>query len=103
MPALAFSYAIKIPSAGMENASGTGRVDHAFTFLASKDITHFHFDFNATQFLIGRPGRFGVDQNQQLGPAFSHVIRGGLQLTGKSLVRPDSTKRHRRLLLRCGH
>jgi hypothetical protein len=83
MPTLAFSYAIKIPSAGMENGLGTGQVDHAFTFLASKDIAHFHFDFNATQFLIGRPGRSGVDKNQQLGLAFSHVIRGGLQFTGE--------------------
>jgi hypothetical protein len=28
-------------------------------FLASKDIAQFHFDFNFTQFLIGRPNTSG--------------------------------------------
>jgi hypothetical protein len=82
-PTLAFSYGIKIPSARTEDGLGTGRVDHAFTFLASKDIAHFHFDFNVTQFLIGRPATSGADKNQQLSQAFSHVIRGGLQFTGE--------------------
>jgi len=83
VPTLAFSYAIKIPSARTEDGLGTGRVDHAFTLLVSKDIAHFHFDFNVTQFLIGRPDTSGVDKNQQVSLAFSHVIRGGLQLTGE--------------------
>jgi hypothetical protein len=83
VPTLAFSYAIKIPSASTKDGLGSGRVDHEFTFLASKDISHFHFDFNATQFLFGRPNRSGVDQNQQLNLAFSHVVRGGLQFTGE--------------------
>ncbi len=39
-----------------ENGLGTGRVDHAFPFLASKDIKRFHVDFNVTEFLIGRAG-----------------------------------------------
>ena len=83
VPTLAFSYAVKIPSARTEDGLGTGRVDHAFTFLASKDIAHFSFDFNVTQFRIGRPNASGVDKNQQVSLAFSHVIRGGLQLTGE--------------------
>ena len=83
VPTLAFSYAIKIPSARTEDGLGTGRVDHAFTLLVSKDIAHFHFDFNVTQFLIGRPNTSGVDKNQQVSLAFSHVISGGLQLTGE--------------------
>jgi hypothetical protein len=83
IPALAFSYAVKIPSASTEDGLGTGQVDHAFTFLASKDIANFHFDFNFTQFLIGRPTASGFDKNQQLNLAFSHKIHGGLLFTGE--------------------
>jgi len=83
LPALAFSYAVKIPSARTEGGLGTGRVDHAFTLLASKDIAHFLFDFNVTKFLIGRQNTSGVDRNQQVNLAFSHTIRGGFQLTGE--------------------
>src|ERR1700674_3534943 len=38
VPTLAFAYAIKIPSASTKDGLGTGHVDHAFTFLGSKDI-----------------------------------------------------------------
>jgi hypothetical protein len=83
VPSIAFSYAIKIPSASTEDDLGTGRVDHAFTFLASKDIAKLHVDFNITQFLVGQPNASGFDKNTQLNLAFSHVIRGGLQFTGE--------------------
>jgi Putative MetA-pathway of phenol degradation len=83
VPTLAFDYAIKIPSASTNGGLGSGHTDQEFTFLASKDIVHFHFDFNATQFLIGRANGSGVDQNQQLNLAFSHVVRGHLQVTGE--------------------
>jgi hypothetical protein len=83
LPAMAFSYAFKIPSATTENGLGTGRVDHSFTFGASESIAHFNFDFNFSQFLIGRPAASGFDQNQQMALAFSHVIHGGLQFTGE--------------------
>lgn len=83
VPTIAFSYSLKIPSASTEDGLGSGRMDHEFTFLASKDIAHFHFDFNATQFLIGRPNRTGVDQNRQLDLAISRFLRGGLEFTGE--------------------
>jgi len=83
LPTMAFSYAFKIPSAETENGLGTGRVDHSFTFGASENIAHFNFDFNFTQFLIGRPTASGFDKNQQLALAFSHPIRGGLQFAGE--------------------
>ena len=82
VPSLALSYAAKIPSASTDNGLGSGYVDHAFTFLASKDIDDFHFDFNASQFLIGRP-QAGFDRNQQFNLAFSHVVHGKLQFTGE--------------------
>lgn len=83
VPTLAFSYATKIPSASTEDGLGTGRLDHAFTFLASKDLAHLHFDFNLTHFLIGRENVSGFDQNDQLNLAFSRAIRGPLQFTGE--------------------
>jgi hypothetical protein len=83
VPTLAFNYTIKIPSARTEHGLGTGRVDHGFTFLASKDINHFHFDFNVTEFLIGRSKASGLDKSQQVNLAFSRAIRGGLEVTGE--------------------
>jgi hypothetical protein len=83
LPTMAFSYAFKIPSASVENGLGTGRVDHSFTFGGSENIAHFNFDFNFTQFLIGRPTASGFDENQQLALAFSHAIGGGLQFAGE--------------------
>jgi hypothetical protein len=83
VPSLAFTYAVKIPSANSENGLGSGRVDHSFTFLASKDIAHIHFDFNATHFWIGRQDAQGFDRNSQLNLAFSFPIRGPLLFTGE--------------------
>jgi len=83
LPTMAFSYAFKIPSASTENGLGTGRWDHSFTFGASENIAHFNFDFNLTQFLIGRPTETGFDENQQLALAFSHALHGGLQFAGE--------------------
>jgi hypothetical protein len=83
LPTMAFSYAFKMPSASTENGLGTGRVDHSFTLGASENIAHFNFDFNLTQFLIGRPDASGLDENQLMALAFSHAIRGGLQFAGE--------------------
>jgi hypothetical protein len=80
---MAFSYAFKIPSASTENGSGTGHVDHSFTFGASENIAHFNLDFNFSQFLIGRSDGRGFDENQLLALAFSHSIHGGLQFVGE--------------------
>jgi Putative MetA-pathway of phenol degradation len=82
-PTLALSYAAKTPSASTEGGLGTGRMDHSFTFLASKDVAGIHFDFNATHFWIGRESAPGFDQNDQLNLAFSRTIRGGLGCTGE--------------------
>lgn len=81
VPTLAFGYAAKIPSAPTDNGLGTGRVDHAFTFLASKDIAGIHFDFNTTHFWIGQQSEPGFDQNDQLNLAFSRPIHKGLGFT----------------------
>ena len=78
VPTVAFGYALKIPSASTDNGLGSGRVDHDFGILVSKDIAHVHFDFNATHFWIGRAGASGFDQNDQVNLAFSRSIHGGL-------------------------
>ena len=83
VPTLSVSYAVKIPSAGTADGLGSGQVDHALTFLASKDIAKFHADFNATELWIGRPGASGFDRNQQLNLAITHGLVGGLQLQGE--------------------
>lgn len=83
LPTMAFSYTYKIPSASTEDGLGTGRGDHSFTFGASENIAHFNLDFNATQFLLGRPNAVGFDENQQLALAFSRTIHGGLQFVGE--------------------
>ncbi len=83
VPALAFSYAVKIPSASTTDGLGSGRVDHALTLLASKDIRRVHLDFNVTEFLVGRSGAPGSDSNQQMNLSFSTGIHGPLQFTGE--------------------
>jgi len=83
IPTLAFSYAAKIPTANAQNGLGTGRVDHFFSFLASKDIATFHFDFNVTHFWIGRHSAQGFDLNDQLNLAFSRRVHGPIQFTGE--------------------
>lgn len=81
VPSMAFSYAVKIPSASTEAGLGSGAVDHQLTFLASKDVAKIHFDFNASEFWIGSAN--GSDRNQQFNLAFSRAIRGPLQFTGE--------------------
>lgn len=82
VPTLSFGYAAKVPTASTIDGLGSGQVDHAFTFLASKDIAKIHFDFNLTHFLIGQ-GAGNFDHNDQLNLAFSRVISGKWQFTGE--------------------
>jgi hypothetical protein len=77
------SYAVKIPSASAPKGLGSGRVDHQFKFLASKDVRGTHFDFNASALLIGRPRARGFDHNAEMNLAFSHPLRGKLGMTGE--------------------
>lgn len=83
VPSLAFSYAVKIPSADSAKGLGSGQVDHSLTFLASKDVGHVHFDFNATQFWLGRQVRRGFDRNNQLNLTFAFPLLGPLQFQGE--------------------
>jgi hypothetical protein len=83
VPSLAVSYSVKIPSADSAKGLGSGKVDHAFLFLASKDIAGFHLDFNVAEFLDGRTSGSGFDKNQLLTLSTAHPIRGPLALTAE--------------------
>jgi hypothetical protein len=83
VPSLAFSYAVKVPTASTNKGLGSGHVDHQFTFLASKDLVGTHLDFNASSFLIGRDKTSGFDRNFQFNLAFSHPLKGKLAVTAE--------------------
>jgi Putative MetA-pathway of phenol degradation len=83
VPSLAVSYSVKIPSASAAQGLGSGRVDHQFVFLASKDLGGTHFDFNASALVIGRPSGNGHDSNAEINLAFSHSLLGALAVTGE--------------------
>ena len=83
VPTLAADYEFKIPSASTQRGLGSGRVDHQFKFLASKDVRGTHIDFNVSALLIGRPLARGFDHNTEINLSFSHPLRGKLGLTGE--------------------
>ena len=83
VPSIAVSYAVKIPSASFAKGLGSGRVDHQLTLLISKDIVGVHFDFNASDLFVGRPGTTGFDQGAQINLAFGHSLYKTLQIQGE--------------------
>jgi hypothetical protein len=61
-PALAFAYAVKLPTASGEKRLGTGRFDHKFTALLSKKFGQkTDLDFNGAFLVNGREGEPGRD------------------------------------------
>lgn len=62
-PSWGLFYQAKVPSAGVANGLGSGRVDHALSVLVSKDIRPVHLDFNVTPLLAGRPTASGFDHD----------------------------------------
>jgi hypothetical protein len=71
----AFMYTIKLPSASVADGFGSGFVDHAFTFIASKEIRAWHFDFNTIELLGGRQAP-GYETNTTLALAAAHPLKG---------------------------
>jgi Putative MetA-pathway of phenol degradation len=82
-PTLAVSYAAKIPTASLSKGLGTGKTDHAFKFLASKDFGGFHFDFNTAYILAGRPQSDGHDHDFLVTLSAAHKLRGRLGITSE--------------------
>jgi hypothetical protein len=62
-PSLGVMYMAKVPTGDSRLGLSSGEVDHAFSFLVSKDIHPFHFDFNVIPQLIGRSEPSGFDHN----------------------------------------
>jgi hypothetical protein len=62
-PSLGVFYEAKVPSASTALGLGSGQVDDSISFLVSKDVRKFHFDFNLIELLAGRQLAPGVDHN----------------------------------------
>ncbi|HUL16833.1 MAG TPA: transporter [Terriglobales bacterium] len=88
IPALALSYAIKFPTGDESRGLGSGRTDHAFTFLASKDIHKITIDFNAGYQLVGQEGADGYNQNAATILTFSRTLYG--PLTGMAEISSET-------------
>ena len=82
-PGLGIFYQAKVPSADEREGFGTGQVDHAVSFLVSRDIRHLHFDFNVIPLLAGRPAAPGVDHNTGFALSFSMPLTRRLALVGE--------------------
>lgn len=72
MPALAFDYGIKIPSANPAKGFGTGYTDNQLVFVASRDVGRAHFDFNVVGTVAGAP--YGHEGAAQYGLALSLAV-----------------------------
>jgi len=62
-PSTGVFYQAKVPSASVVLGLGSGQVDHAISFLISKEIHPIHVDFNVTPVFAGRGGSLGFDRN----------------------------------------
>jgi hypothetical protein len=62
-PSLGLAYQAKVPSAAVNKGLGSGQVDHAPSFLVSKDIHPVHLDFNVMPLFAGRQLGSGFDRN----------------------------------------
>ncbi len=82
-PSLGVFYQAKVPSADPTRGLGSGEVDHAISFLVSKDISRIHFDFNVTPLLAGRHLAPGLDYNTALPLSFSVPLTRRLGLVGE--------------------
>ncbi|MGA9667643.1 MAG: hypothetical protein WBQ94_00455 [Terracidiphilus sp.] len=87
VPAMAFSYGIKIPTANPAKGFGTGFNDHQFAFIASRDLGRNHLDFNTVGTLTGEAG--GHDGAAQFGMALTRQMTGKLALILESYGGPQ--------------
>ena len=72
MPAMAFDYGVKIPTANPAKGFGSGFADHQFLLIASRDLGRSHFDFNVVGTVAG--GARGHDGAVQFGLAISRPV-----------------------------
>jgi hypothetical protein len=72
LPALAFIYGAKIPTANPAKGFGSGYADNQFTLIASRDLGKNHFDFNVVGTAVGQA--HGHDGAAQFGLAFTRPL-----------------------------
>jgi hypothetical protein len=72
LPALAFLYGYKVPTANPAKGFGSGYGDHQFVFIASRDFGKNHFDFNTVGTVVG--GKSGHDGSAQFGLALMRAV-----------------------------
>jgi hypothetical protein len=71
-PAMAFLYGIKIPTANPAKGFGSGFVDHQGLFIASRDLGHYHLDFNVVGTVVRQ--KQGHDGAVQFGLAVTRPV-----------------------------
>src|SRR5256714_406117 len=91
-PGVALAYYVKLPTASAAEALGTGRVDHNFIALVSKNIRGTTFDFNAIYLLAGRTTDDGHASSAQAALAASCGVtrRFGVQGELSGFTRNDA-------------
>jgi len=91
-PGFSLAYYVKLPSASAEKGLGTGRVDHNFIALVSKNVRGTTFDFNAIYLLAGRTTDDGHASSGQAALAASRNVtkRFGVQGEVSGLTRNDA-------------
>ena len=80
VPSFGIFYQAKVPSPSAN--LGTGHVDHAISFLASKDVGRVHFDFNVTPTLAGSTS--GLNHNTGLALSSSVPLNRKLSLVSEA-------------------
>ena len=82
VPALAFSYGIKIPMANPAKGFGTGFTDHQLVLIASRDLGRNHLDFNVVGTLTGEARghdgapQFGLGLTRQMTGKLAWILEG---------------------------
>lgn len=91
-PGVAFAYYLKLPAASAARGLGTGRVDHNFIALISKNVKGATVDFNAIYLLAGRTTNIGHASSVQAALAASRNVskRFGVQAEVSGFTRNDA-------------
>ena len=85
VPAMAFSYTVKVPTASHAKHLGSGKVDQVFAYLVGKEMGGMTWDFNGLYRLIGRESASGFDANGVLILTFVRPLVERLDLIGEVL------------------
>lgn len=82
VPSFATYYILKVPTANSAVGMSTGRYDHSFSLILSRDFPKVHMDLNITPQRIGRSAASGYDQNASVALSASVPIRRTVTFSG---------------------